>query len=169
MMVVLPQLAPPGLSPRVRGEELILGPRALLRGIIPAGAGRRGRVDDLQSGVEDHPRGGAFRGLADTRKGTVAKPLRSLATADLRLADTGKGTVAKPTGFPTRPRPSLADTGKGTVAKPLAAQSRVCRVLPTLEKELWQSEARVAACSAFVLPTLEKELWQSLQAFFCVL
>lgn len=74
-MVVLPQLAPPGLSPRVRGEELILGPRALLRGIIPAGAGRRGRVDDLQSGVEDHPRGGAFRGLADTGKGTVAKQM----------------------------------------------------------------------------------------------
>ena len=95
MMVVLPQLAPPGLSPRVRGEELILGPRALLRGIIPAGAGRRGRADDLQ-----------------------------------------------------------------VVSRIIPEEERFA-VLPTLEKELWQSQGFRYNETWHVLPTLEKELWQS--------
>ena len=37
-----------------------------------------------------------------------------------------------------------------------------CRVvLPTLEKELWQSASVPIFSSPEVLPTLEKELWQS--------
>ena len=34
-------------------------------------------------------------------------------------------------------------------------------VLPTLEKELWQSYHPSMITGKFVLPTLEKELWQS--------
>ena len=35
------------------------------------------------------------------------------------------------------------------------------RVLPTLEKELWQSGGGLDGVEGEVLPTLEKELWQS--------
>ena len=34
-------------------------------------------------------------------------------------------------------------------------------VLPTLEKELWQSSSLLVGITPAVLPTLEKELWQS--------
>ena len=33
-------------------------------------------------------------------------------------------------------------------------------VLPTLEKELWQSIVVITSGLSWVLPTLEKELWQ---------
>ena len=55
----------------------------------------------------------------------------------------------------------LADAGKGTVAKPARSDRGVDRVLPTLEKELWQSLLVICAVRPAVLPTLEKELWQS--------
>ena len=52
-----PRRAREGSSPRVRGE-VARGVRALLeRGIIPAGAGRRGHVEPHQSTNRDHPRG----------------------------------------------------------------------------------------------------------------
>ena len=42
-----------------------------------------------------------------------------------------------------------------------SSKQSVFRVLPTLEKELWQSLSCLFALFLRVLPTLEKELWQS--------
>ena len=81
-------------------------------------------------------------GLADTGKGTVAKRRDLRLVGAFRLADTGKGTVAKPWDSDPYSFQGLADTGKGTVAKPIRQQMCKVTVLPTLEKELWQSEAR---------------------------
>ena len=55
------------------------------------------------------------------------------------LADAGKGTVAKQAALPLDDEVRLADAGKGTVAKPDYLYPFLCEVLPTLEKELWQS------------------------------
>ena len=77
------------------------------------------------------------------------------------LADTGKGTVAKPPDYTPHERRCLADTGKGTVAKPWDSDPYSFQVLPTLEKELWQSVWSSWVMGWAVLPTLEKELWQS--------
>ena len=42
-----------------------------------------------------------------------------------------------------------------------------CVVLPTLEKELWQSHRSNTIIKSMVLPTLEKELWQSPKRKHC--
>ena len=47
----------------------------------------------------------------------MAKLCGALTTLSIRLADTGKGTVAKPTEDRLDLGVRLADTGKGTVAK----------------------------------------------------
>ena len=85
----------------------------------------------------DHPPARAR--LADTGKGTVAKPWRRSIGSSKGLADTGKGTVAKLRPRATRRGACLADTGKGTVAKLDNHLPPGHQVLPTLEKELWQS------------------------------
>ena len=47
------------------------------------------------------------------------------------------------------------------MAKRVAGERLKDGVLPTLEKELWQSHDDVVRQAKAVLPTLEKELWQS--------
>ena len=69
----------------------------------------------------------------------MAKPLVADGDGWTGLADTGKGTVAKLSLVPEAMAESLADTGKGTVAKPTPVKLTPPAVLPTLEKELWQS------------------------------
>ena len=100
-------------------------------------------------------------GLADTGKGTVAKLASGMVGGGGGLADTGKGTVAKLPQCEPGAYVGLADTGKGTVAKLFPHLGEQFAVLPTLEKELWQSFGTIAMSCAGVLPTLEKELWQS--------
>ena len=77
----------------------------------------------------------ARRGLADTGKGTVAKPATDLPAFMTRLADTGKGTVAKLRFRGFFVVSGLADTGKGTVAKQMCGIVRqyigLCQVFAT--------------------------------------
>ena len=76
-----------------------------------------------------------FFSLADTGKGTVAKPEGAADDRDGGLADTGKGTVAKHGDKSLNISISLADTGKGTVAKQMWGIVRqyigLCQVFAT--------------------------------------
>ena len=126
--------------------------------------GWRGRFADAGKGTVAKPAGARLlppRSLADAGKGTVAKRRGPSCRTGRRLADAGKGTVAKPRRRRTPYIRRLADAGKGTVAKHAGVYERLDGVLPTLEKELWQSLGDRREYWITVLPTLEKELWQS--------
>ena len=129
------------------------------------------------------PRRSARRcGLADAGKGTVAKQRRkngeihvvlptlekelwqSLCVHSLLLPEScrrWKRNCGKAEGRWEHDSRCLADAGKGTVAKRDGGEGGDEGVLPTLEKELWQSGGALTFQSRDVLPTLEKELWQS--------
>ena len=134
-------------------------------GKAPVSAGNDGKgLADTGKGTvaKLHPRRSRLLpGLADTGKGTVAKPTKAHASMTARLADTGKGTVAKLHPSARRASARLADTGKGTVAKLCSLNGVWEERLADTGKGTVAKRGRSPRLLYEVLPTLEKELWQS--------